>query len=634
MSEDSSRAVELRDYLDVLWRRKWIILITFAVVVIAGVFRSAGQTKIYRAAGEILVSVGDEDEILTQISILQGQAIRQKVAEKVPGAGGVTASAGVGRIVTVAVDSGDPKLAAEAVAAYISTYIEYRQEQRLQQLLDSTEQTRKRADDLKAQVDQLTEEYEAKTAEIDERAIPFDGESATEQVARAQTVARDRRELDVDLKSRRDAALRDQLQLESTLFQLESARDVTTPAAEIVNDPTVPTSPVRPDPVAAGIAAAVFGLTLGIALAFLFEYLDESLKTKEDIQRATGLKVPVVATIPAIPEWRDRTKTEVVSLSAPRSSAAEAYRSLRTTVQFAGLENPVNVIAITSPTAGEGKTTALANLAVVVAGAGRKVVMLDCDLRRPRIHSFFGMSNDIGFTSWIIGEVPLMSAVREVPGIRRLSLMASGPIPPNPSELLSSKRFTELVRTLQADGALVLIDTPPLLPVTDAAVIARSIDLAFMVTMAGKGTRKHLRQAMEILDQVDAPLGGIVLNGAEVDRRTYYEGSYYGETPSASPSLRRAPNTQIPRPAPSPPPRRPPSNRPPSNQPPRPLRPAAPAQSAPSAPPAPTVSAPLPPNPQPNPQAQQAPPPAASPPAPNGGSNGAADPTKRRTTQP
>lgn len=518
MSEDSARAVELRDYLDVLWRRKWVIVIAVAVVCVTGVYRSARQTKIYRASGQILVSVeGTTDNIITQLSIIQGQAIREKVLAQVPGAGGVAASGGQGRIVTLSVESPDPKLAARAVEAYIKTYIEYRQDQRVQQLLQSTEQTRKRADELKTQVDELTAEYEQKTAEIDARATATPGETAAESAARIAEVGRDRRELDVTVKSHRDAVLRDQLQLESTLFQLEAARDVTTPAAEVVNEADIPHDPVRPDPLSAGVSAAVFGLILGVALAFLFEYLDESIKTKDDIQRAVGSKVPVVATIPAITEWRDRTKTEVVSVSAPRSSAAEAYRALRTSVQFAGLENPVNVIAITT--------------------------------RRPRIHNFFGLSNEVGFTSWIIGDAPLSAALQEVPGIRRLSLMASGPIPPNPSELLSSRRFPELVRTLQSEGALVLIDTPPLLPVTDAAVIARSVDLVFMVTMAGRGTRKHLRQAMEILNQVDAPVGGLVLNGVESERQSYYEGSYYGEVQTPPPpSLRRTAKNQVRRP--------------------------------------------------------------------------------------
>ena len=202
MSEDSARAVELRDYLDVLWRRKWVILIAVVVVCATGVFRSARQTKVYRATGQILVSVeGTTDNIITQLSIIQGQAIREKVVAQVPGAAGVSASGGQGRIVSLSVESPDPKLAAVAVQAYIATYIEYRQEQRLQQLLQSTEQTRKRADELKAQVDELTAQYEEKTAEIDGRAVAVPGESAPEAAARLASVARERRELDITVKS-------------------------------------------------------------------------------------------------------------------------------------------------------------------------------------------------------------------------------------------------------------------------------------------------------------------------------------------------------------------------------------------------------------------------------------------------
>lgn len=542
MPAESSSTIELRDYLDILWRRRFVILLALVVLVGVGVYRSVRQPKIYRAVGQILLTSdgNDESDFQTQIRILQGKAIRDKVYAQLPNAGAVAGSrVGESRIVNVAVQSRQPRRAAEAVTAYVNAFIDYRQEQQVQQLVTVTEKTRKRIDDLTSQIDILSAEFEARTAEIDQVALPGIGESPAAAAARQNQAARDRRELDLGVKVERDDLVSERLLLQSQLRDVNAENGLSSPAAEIVNPASIPSGPISPKPLNDALSAAAIGLMLGVALAFLFEQLDESIKTKEDVQRAIGSRVPVVATIPVIPEWRDRGRTEVVCISAPRSSAAEAYRALRTTVQFAGLENPVNVVAITSPAAGEGKTTALANLAVVVAGAGRRVVMLDCDLRRPRIHQFFGLSNEVGFTSWIIGDAPLSAALQDVPGIRRLSLMASGPIPPNPSELLSSRRFPELVRALQADGALVLIDTPPLLPVTDAAVIARSIDLAFLVTMAGKGTRKHLRQALEILEQVDAPVGGLVLNAVEGDRQAYYEGAYYGDSSSAPPSQGR-----------------------------------------------------------------------------------------------
>jgi len=518
MSEESSKTVELRDYLDILWRRKWIVVLGLLALVGLAEFRAAGQDKVYKASGQIVLKLTESDlsSIETEIRILEGEGVRQRVLVELPSAGPVSGNReGTSRIVSLAVEGRNPELVARAVDAYYRAYVDYRREQLTEQLLRSTEQTRKKVEELKAEVATLTTEVEEKSAEID--ALPSTSAEAD----------RLRRELDVGVKAQRDSLLRDQLLLESRLRDLNSQSGLDTPAADIVQRAAIPTKPIRPTPVSDGITAAGAGLILGIILALLVEYLDDSIKTRDDIQRAIGEKVPVVAIIPTVSDWRDKTKSEVVTLTAPRSPAAEAFRALRTCVQFAGLERPANVLAISSPNAGEGKTTALANLAVVVASAGRRVVLLDCDLRRPRIHTFFGVSNDVGFTSWIIGDAPLSVALQDVPGVRRLQIMASGPIPPNPSELLSSRRFPELLKALQADGALVLIDTPPLLPVTDAAAIARSIDCMFMVTMAGRGTRKHLRQAMEILARVDAPVTGVVLNSVGSDRTTY-SGGYYG----------------------------------------------------------------------------------------------------------
>lgn len=532
MSDELTRTVEFRDYLEMLWRRKWVVGLALAIVLSAGIYRSVSQPKIYEAVGQILLTSdgNDESDFQTQIRILQGQAIRDKVNAVLPDAGEVTgARIGESRIVNVAVRSRQPRLAADAVEAYVTAFIDYRQEQRVQQLVAITEKTRNQIKDLDDEIGRLTADYEAKTAEINDRSLPFTGENEASRAARALSIAAERRDLELKVGSVRDSLVSERLLLQGQMRDFNAENGLSTPAAEVVTPAAVPSGPISPKPVSDAISAAAVGLILGIALAFLFEYVDESIKTKEDVQRAVGTKIPVVATIPLVVEGRDRTGPEVVSLTAPRSVAAEAYRSLRTSVQFAGLENPVNVLAVTSAAAGEGKTTILANLAVVVAASGRRVVILDCDLRRPRIHAFFGLSNEVGLTSWLIGRGPLSFAVQEVPGIRRLSLMASGPIPPNPSELLSSQRFQEVIKALQADGALVLIDTPPLLPVTDASVIARSVDALFMVSMAGKGTRRHLRHAMEILQRVDAPVRGIVLNAVDLDFTSGYQGGYYGE---------------------------------------------------------------------------------------------------------
>jgi capsular exopolysaccharide synthesis family protein len=181
----------------------------------------------------------------------------------------------------------------------------------------------------------------------------------------------------------------------------------------------------------------------------------------------------------------------------------------------------------------------VSNIAVAFARAGRPVVMLDCDLRRPGLHELFGLPNDVGFTNVMIGEVALDQALQPVPGVDRLFLLPSGPVPPNPSELLSSKRFTDVLDMLTAEGALVVIDSPPLLPVTDAAVLAASVDVVVLVAAAEFTTRKQIKRALDLLRRVDAPLVGTVLNFAIADELDSYDFAYTGHTDTAASKSKR-----------------------------------------------------------------------------------------------
>jgi capsular exopolysaccharide synthesis family protein len=203
-----------------------------------------------------------------------------------------------------------------------------------------------------------------------------------------------------------------------------------------------------------------------------------------------------------------------VAREDPGSTETEAYRTIRTSIQFMGLDHPLRTVQVTSAQPGEGKTTTLANLAVVLARAGQRVVVVCCDLRRPRVHEFFGLSNAVGFTSVLLGEVPLSQALQRVPGEERLALLASGPEPPNPSELLSGMRAVEIFTALQGLADIVLIDSPPVLPVADAAVVSTRVDGTLLVASVGSSTRKHVHRAMEMLRQVEAPVIGAILNRA------------------------------------------------------------------------------------------------------------------------
>jgi capsular exopolysaccharide synthesis family protein len=236
----------------------------------------------------------------------------------------------------------------------------------------------------------------------------------------------------------------------------------------------------------------------------------------------------VLGLIPEVAGWKNEDVPQLITRSAPNSSTAEAYRSLRTSIQFVGIDRPLRIVQVTSPNAQEGKTTTLSNLAVVLAQAGQRVVMVCCDLRRPRLHHFFDKDNAVGFTSVLLGQSSLADAVQPaIPGQDHLWLLASGPPPPNPSELLASPLSGEILRTLASEFDLVLVDCPPVLPVTDAAVLAAHVDATVLVSIAGITTGKQLERAIEVLGQVNAGLIGTVLNG--VADRTAYGYSYrYG----------------------------------------------------------------------------------------------------------
>ncbi len=251
------------------------------------------------------------------------------------------------------------------------------------------------------------------------------------------------------------------------------------------------------------------GLLFGVLAAFLLEFLDDSIRTRQDLLNVAGGALPVLGVIPV----SRSSRAEVVSLTDPYTPAAEAYRSLRTAVHFAASDRK-QCVAITTSRSRQGKTETVVNLAVLAAQTGQRVVVVDCDMRSPRVHDFFGVPNDTGFTSVVYGA-PLSETLKRVPGSDNLYVLPTGPIPGNPAALLASQRCYEVLASLQADDTLVLIDTPPVLLATDAAQLAPAVGGMLLVASARVSRRKQLRRALEELRQVDAPVLGSVLYRAD-----------------------------------------------------------------------------------------------------------------------
>ncbi len=489
----------LRDYLSVLRRRKGIILLIVLLVVVPTLVVSLLQTPVYAGQAELLlearrseslfdpstgVQLNPDREVQNEIRIIESGPVRDAVRSALGSAPGVSAAPiSQTDLIRVTARNTDPKRAALIANTYATSYIDYRRKGAVDDVLEASKQVQTKISDLQKQID----------------AAPG---PQKDSLVQAQSLFKQKL---------------DQLQVDSALKR--GGAQLVTPAVES-------RSPVAPQPVRSAALALVLAAILGLGVAFLIEFVDDSVKTKEDFERAApGL--PVLGLIPVVTSWKGGDGPYLVSVVEPMSPASEAYRTLRTSVQFLSLERPMGTLQVTSANPGEGKTTSLANLAVALARSGQTVVVVCCDLRRPRIHEFFGLENEVGFTSVLLGKVPLSEALQQVPDQGRLTLLASGPLPPNPSELLSSRRTVEVLSMLQAQFDIVLIDSPPVLPVTDALVLSGRVDATLLVAVAGATTRKEAARAVELLRQVDAPLLGAVLNGVDTEGSYGYSYQYY-----------------------------------------------------------------------------------------------------------
>ena len=205
---------------------------------------------------------------------------------------------------------------------------------------------------------------------------------------------------------------------------------------------------------------------------------------------------------------------DLITLTDPRSPAAEAYRTLRTNLTFAALDKPIETLIVTSASPDEGKSTVLANLAVTMAQGERRTILVDADLRRPGLHEIFGIANDRGLTTMIVEEAALDEPPLVNTGVDNLWLVPSGPLPPNPADILGSRKMEDAIAALKARADVVLFDAPPVIAVTDGAVLGTKVDGVLLVVCAGRTRREHAQRARELLERVHVRIVGAVLNDA------------------------------------------------------------------------------------------------------------------------
>ncbi len=294
--------------------------------------------------------------------------------------------------------------------------------------------------------------------------------------------------------------------------------------------PSIPSSPNSRRNMAAGLLG---GLFLGVLLALTRDRLDTRVRAPKDLPAG-------ITRLATIPFDKAAQKSPLITVGRGRSGRTEVFRSLRTNLQFVDVAQPAQVIVITSSVAGEGKSSTATNLAIVFSEAGKNVLLIDADLRRPRVSEYMGLEGSVGLSNVLVGQAPIEDAVQSW-GSDHLSVLASGSLPPNPSELLGSSNMATMLRSLRRNYDLILIDAPPLLPVTDAAVAAVQADGVVLVVRHGKTTRNQLGSAAQSLHAVDARILGVVINMAPPkgsDAGLRYDGyGYYEDDPDKKPSV-------------------------------------------------------------------------------------------------
>jgi capsular exopolysaccharide synthesis family protein len=498
MAEPGNGAT-LHSYLVVLRRRRWWVIALAVLGLAASLALSLTEAKQYSATAQLLVQSSGQGvslgttplqvtttDVQTDLQLATSEPVVELVRHQLGSAPPVSASeVAQTNVIALTAISASPVQAARIANAYASAFVEQTQKTAMSNLTTAQATLQKQINSLGKQI----------------RSLQGKADSAT-QVS---------------------ALVNQQAVLKEEVAQLEVNGAAATSGLQFVTSARVPTSPSSPKPVQNALLGLVVGLLLGLGAAFLRDSLDDRLSSKDAAERFGA--APVIAMVPMVNSWRKRNRAEVAALSEPTSPAAEAYRSLRTSLQFTRQAQELRTLLVTSPAAAEGKTSTLANLGAVFAQAGERVVLVSCDLRRPRLGQLYGAEEQPGLTTVLLGQQTVEQALRQVPGYDCLWLLGAGPVPPNPAELLDGPRARKIFATLRENFDLVLVDSPPVLPVTDAMVLSKYADGTLLVVAAGQTKGAELQRAAERFSQAKAAVVGIVLN--EVTRANAF-GSGYG----------------------------------------------------------------------------------------------------------
>jgi capsular exopolysaccharide synthesis family protein len=513
---------ELARDLAVLWRRRWLIVSITVIVVGAAFAFTFLRTPVYTATAKVLVkptginiaNVGAAgvDRLVslpTEAELVRSSDVAGIAAEALgrdpSSARDLLSHVGVNvptnsQILEIRYTDTEPQVARDGSVAFANAYLQFKGERAIE--LVGRQQA-----DYEAQIEAL----QAQIQDLNEIIADNPGDTGLLDEANNQ---------------------KQQLQSQITILQLrivDEVATINTDPGSLVSSPDVPTSPSSPNhqlELALGLFA---GLFLGVGAAFLRARTDTRISERIDLEAALG--APVLAIVPRIESWRNRKQARLVSLEEAYDPATEAYRVLRPVLLTAAADRGEKVIMVVSPTAGDGKTTTVANLGVVLAQTDRRVTLVSADLRRPRLHEFFGMPMEPGVTDVLMGRLPWQEAVRDSHATSGLRVLPAGKTPERPAEILQSGKMRRLLDELRDSADFVLLDCPPILPVADSLELAPLVDAVLFVADARSTTRQAVIQARTQLAHMRVRVMGAVLNGVDPKNTRSGYGYGYGYAP-------------------------------------------------------------------------------------------------------
>jgi len=521
--------IDLKVYARILWHWAWLIALCTILAATSAYIASSLAVPVYQATSKLLIDqaksptanyqdiITSERIARTYAELMQREKLLVNLAQKLGIEPDVLTATLVDisvtptrdtQLVAVQVEGTSPELTAWVANQLPLVFIEEINALQTERYADSKNTLETQLNDLQGRMDLANAEIDALN----------DARTTDEEIRLSQL----RQEL-AQYQSNYTSLLGRYEDLR--LAELQSTDSIT-----VVDEAIQPEAPIRPRVLVNTLLAAIVGGMLALGVIFAIEYLDDRIRTPQDLQSI--LDVPILGTVARMGNRR-RNKTlnredSLIVATQPRHPIAESYRRLRTNLRFSSVNEPLHTLLVTSATPGEGKTTTAANLAAAVAQSGYRVVIIDADLRKPQLHKIFGLNKGPGLTDALLSGGESAFFLRDS-GSANLQVMTCGSIPPNPAELLGSKPMQRLLEQLQNEVDFVIIDAPPVLAVTDAQILSGHVQGVVLVVNTDKTSRTLVASAATALLQVEARLLGVVLNQLTRSARSYYYYDAYAD---------------------------------------------------------------------------------------------------------